>query len=141
MKHNVKITLLIIFMFVVTQFIGLYVVNSNIFNRTEQVNGVTETVTNPVLTAIQPPTIQQQSDFTGYLVSIIIAFVIAIFVLFLLSKFKIGVLLKGWFFVVVAIALFITLNSFFPNYISSLYFLIFAIALALTLSYIKNIFN
>jgi presenilin-like A22 family membrane protease len=137
MKHNFKITLLIIFMFIATQFIGLYVINSNIFNRTVQINGVTETVTNPILSSIQPPAIQQQSDFTQYLVSIIIAFIFAILVLFLLTKFKIGSILKVWFFVVVAIALFITVNSFFPNYVNSVYFFIFAVVLALALSFIK----
>lgn len=137
MKHNIKITILLLSMFVATQFIGLYVVNSNIFNRTVQVNGVTETVTNPILSSLQPPAIEQQSDFTGYLVSIIIAFVFAILVLFLLTKFKVSSILKVWFFLVVAIALFITFNSFFPNYINSVYFLVFAVALALTLSFIK----
>jgi presenilin-like A22 family membrane protease len=137
MKHNWKITVLIILMFVATQFIGLYVINSNIFNRTVSVNGVTENITNPVLSAIQPPPVQQQSDFTGYMISIIISFVVAIVIIFLISKLKIGLLLKGWFFVVVAIALFITINSFFPKYIGSVYFLIFAVLLSLTLSFLK----
>jgi presenilin-like A22 family membrane protease len=137
MKHNVKITILLLFMFVATQFIGLYVVNSNIFNRIIEVNGVTEVITNPILLMIRPPEIQQQSDFTGYFISILIAFIVAIVVLFLLTKFKIGSILKVWFFVVVAMALFITLNSFFPNYINSVYFFIFAILLSLTLSFLK----
>jgi presenilin-like A22 family membrane protease len=137
MKHNVKITILLLLMFVATQLIGLYAINSDIFNRTVQINGVTEVVTNPILSAIRPPEVQQQSDFTGYLISLIIAFVIAIVILFLLTKFKIGLILKGWFFVVVTIALFITFNSFFPNYINSAYFFVFSILFSLTLSFIK----
>lgn len=126
-------------MFVVTQFIGLYVINSNPFYLTTEVNGTAQTVTNPDLQWIQPPQIQTQSDFGAYLGSIIFAFIIAIFVLFLLTKFKIDFILKIWFFLVVAIALFITFNAVFTKYIlsASLYFTIPAIVLALGLSFIK----
>ncbi len=137
MKHNIKITILLLSMFVLTQFIGLYVIDSDIFHRTVEVGGVNETVTNPILSAIEPPEIIRESDFTQYLVSIIFAFILAIFILFLLTKFKIDIILRVWFFVVVAIALFITFNAFFPRYINSVYFLIPAIVLALTLSFLK----
>lgn len=137
MKHNVKITILLLFMFVLTQFIGLYVINSNVFHRTVEVNGVEEDVTNPILTAIEPPEIIQKSDFTTYLGSIIFAFILAIFILFLLTKFKVDIILKVWFFIVVALALFITINAFFPNYINSIYFVIIAVAASLAVSFMK----
>jgi len=136
-KHNVKITILLLFMFVLTQFIGLYVINSNVFHRTVEVNGVEEDVTNPILTAIEPPEIIQKSDFTTYLGSIIFAFILAIFILFLLTKFKVDIILKVWFFIVVALALFITINAFFPNYINSIYFVIIAVAASLAVSFMK----
>jgi presenilin-like A22 family membrane protease len=124
-------------MFVLTQFIGLYVINSNVFHRTVEVNGVEEDVTNPILTAIEPPEIIQKSDFTTYLGSIIFAFILAIFILFLLTKFKVDIILKVWFFIVVALALFITINAFFPNYINSIYFVIIAVAASLAVSFMK----
>ncbi len=127
-------------MFLLTQFIGLYVIDSDPFHmKVVQENGTVETVVNPSLSWIEPPVIQQESDFTTYLGSIIFAFILAIFILFLLTKFKIDIILRIWFFVVVTIALFITFNAIFPKQIltNSLYFTIPAIALALGLSFIK----
>ncbi len=137
MKHNWKITFLLLSMFVLTQFIGLYVIDSHVFERTKEVNGVNESITNPILTAFEPPPVEQTSDFSVYLVSIIFAFVIAIVILFLLTKFKVDIILRFWFFIVIAIALFITFNAIFGNYISSLYFIIAASAAALVLSFFK----
>jgi presenilin-like A22 family membrane protease len=140
MKHNWKITALILFMFVVTQFIGLYVIDSDPFHmKVIQENGTIATVTNPDLTWIQPPEIEQNSDFTAYLGSIIISFIIAIVILFLLIKFKVAVVLKVWFFSVIAIAIFITFNAIFPKEIlsNSLYFTIPAAIIALGLSFLK----
>jgi presenilin-like A22 family membrane protease len=139
-KHNWKITLLLLSMFLLTQFIGLYVINSDPFHiKVVEANGTVATVPNPDLSWIEPPTVTQESDFTAYLGSVIFAFIIAIFILFLLTKFKIDIILRVWFFVVVAIALFITFNAIFPKQIllNSLYFTIPAALAALTLSFIK----
>lgn len=134
MKHNVKITLILLSMFVITQFIGLYVLTSNPFTTNTEVNGTIQTISNPALSWIQPPEIQQESDFGTYLGSIIFAFIFAILILFLLTKFKIDFILKAWFFAVVSIALFISLIAIFPKYF---YFTIPALILALTLAFIK----
>ena len=137
MKHNLKITFILLSMFVITQLIGLYVINANIFSQTVQVNGANETLTNPILSALQPPQPQTEADFSAYFGSMIFAFIIAIVILFLLTKFKIDLVLKIWFFVVVVIALFITFNALFPKYINSIYFIIPALLLALFLGFIK----
>ncbi len=134
MKHNLKITIVLLSMFVITQFIGLYVVNSDPFHIKTEVNGTIETVSNPSLSWLEPPQVTQQSDFGVYFGSILFAFVIAIFILFLLTKFKIAVILRIWFFIVVTIALFISLNAFLPR---TIYFIIPALVLALGLSFIK----
>ena len=141
MKHNWRITFLLLFMFALTQFIGLYVIDSDPFHiKVTQANGTVETVTNPDLSWIQPPEIQEKSDFTAYLGSIIFSFVIAILILFLLTKFKVNIILRVWFFSVVAIALFITFNAIFPKEIlsNSLYFTIPAVILAVGLSFLKT---
>ena len=138
MKHNWKITFLLLFMFALTQFIGLYVINSDPFHRQViQKDGTVQNITNPILSAMQPPEIQQTSDFTFNLGLIIFSFVIAIFILFLMIKFKVDIILRIWFFTVVVIALFITFCSFFPNHIDSLYFIIPALLAALGLSFLK----
>lgn len=134
MKHKPQITIILLLMFVVTQFIGLYVISSDPFHIETEINGVTQIIPNPSLSWIQPPEIQEQSDFGIYFGSIVFAFIIAIFLLFLLTKFKIDFILRIWFFLVVSIALFITLNTFLPK---TIYFIIPAILIALSLSFIK----
>ena len=137
MKHNLKITLILISMFVITQFIGLYVINADVFHQTAQVNGATEILTNPILSVLQPPEPQTQNDFSMYFGSMIFAFIIAVVILFLLTRFKIDLILKIWFFSVVVIALFVTFNALFPKYINSIYFVILALLFALFLGFIK----
>lgn len=134
MKHNVKITLILLSMFLITQFIGLYVINSDPFHITTEVNGAIETVSNPVLSWIEPPKIEQESDFNLYLGSIIFAFVIAILIILFLTKFKIAFILKAWFFTVVVIALFISMTAIFPK---TFYFTVPALILALGFAFIK----
>jgi presenilin-like A22 family membrane protease len=78
-----------------------------------------------------------------YFGSLIISFIIAIILLFFLTKFKIDFILRAWFFTVVSIALFITINAIFLKspwgmmFSNSLYFTIPAIILAVGLSFIK----
>ncbi len=144
MKHNIKITIILLSMFVLTQFIGIYVINSDPFHITvAQTNGTTAVVTNPSLSWIEPPKIQEESDFGAYLGSIIFAFIFAILILFLLTKFKIDFVLKIWFFSVIVIALFITLNAFFLKsplgnlFSNTLYFTIPALLVSLGLAFLK----
>lgn len=99
MKHNLKITVLILVMFLITQFIGIYVTN-NYLNEE-----------NNLPFGLEPPQIEKESDYSILLVGIIFAFVIAILIFLFLTKFKIEFLLKLWFFVVVTIALSISFFS------------------------------
>ena len=123
MKHNIKITIILIAMFIVTQLLGLYVVNHYLVQDNELPYGM------------KPPVAEQESDFyTSFLPSIIIAFVIAISLLFLLTKFNAEFILKLWFFIVVIIALGISFSSF----ISSIkYAPLFVLILAIPLAFIK----
>jgi presenilin-like A22 family membrane protease len=128
MKHNLKVTLIILMMFIVTQFIGLYVVNHYVVQE------------NVLPYGMETPEIENESDFyTSFLPSIIIAFVFAIVILILLTKFNFGFFLKLWFFVVILIAIGIFFNTFLPNekyfpYIA----LVFALPLALIKVYRRN---
>ena len=102
MKHNLRITTVLLLMFIVTQFIGLYVVDH--YAQKDLPLG------------LETPEIRENKEFNQVFVSIVIAFVIAISLLFLLTHFKAEFLLKLWFFVVVAIALLISLMSFIPSF-------------------------
>ncbi len=129
MKHNVKITLVILAMFLVTQFIGLYVVNHY------------SNPGNPLPYGMETPQVENQNDFyTSFFPSIIIAFVFAIVIFIILTKFNFAFLMKLWFFAVVMIALGITLTSFFPNVPNfSLVALLFVFPLALIKTYKTNL--
>ncbi len=116
MKHNIPMTILLLAMFVATQLIGLYVINSDPFHISQEINGTVETTENPALSFVQPPEIQEESDFGIYFSSIVVAFIFAIVILFLLTKFKIDFVLRIWFFAVVAIALDLSLTAIFPEF-------------------------
>ncbi len=116
-------------MFIVTQFIGMYVVNHYLIQNNDLPYGM------------RPPQAQQESDFyTSFLPSIIIAFVVAISLLFFLTKFKAEFILKVWFFLVVIIALGISFSSFLSSLkYAPLLVLIAAIPLAFIKIYKRNI--
>lgn len=102
MKHNLRITALILAMFVVTQLIGLYVVNYYSPEDTK------------LPLDLEPPQPQQPSDYNWFLSSIIMAFLIAILLLFLFTKFKLTFILKIWFLVVIFMALVVSLLAILP---------------------------
>ncbi len=133
-KHNIKITIILVSMFLFTQLLGLYVLNTDPLHITTEVNGTIQTAENPILSWLAPPEAQTESDFSAYFISIIFAFIFSIVILFLLTRFKIDIILKIWFFIVVVIALFISLYALFPKY---LFFTIISLASALTLGFIK----
>ncbi|MEK6817399.1 MAG: presenilin family intramembrane aspartyl protease [Nanoarchaeota archaeon] len=120
MKHKLIIILILLGMFLVTQFIGLYVVEH--YSQNELPYGM------------EPP---KDVDPVNFFPSIIIAFIIAIVLFFLLAKFKIEFILKLWFFIVIVLALGLSINSFFP---ASKYIPIIALAIALPFALIK-VFN
>lgn len=115
MKHNYKITFLLLGMFILTQFIGLYVVNH--YSDTKIVNGNVVNVSAPDLPlGLETQPIKEESDFYSYFSGLIFAFIFAIIILFLLSHIKAAFILKIWFFSVVIIALTISLNAIFPAF-------------------------
>jgi presenilin-like A22 family membrane protease len=123
MKHNLKITFVLIAMFVIAQFIGLYVIN--FYNADDQVLPL----------GMEPPEKPEtQGDYYGFLSSIVVAFIFAILLFFLLSKFKISFILRAWFFVVVSIALTIAFNSFIYKVPSAFQI---SLGLGIVLSFIK----
>src|SRR3989339_2037288 len=98
MKHKLTIILILLGMFLVTQFIGLYVVNH--YSQNELPYGM------------EPPEgVNPENAFP----QIIIAFIIAIALFFLLTKFKIEFILKLWFLIVIVLALGLSINSFLPK--------------------------
>ncbi len=120
MKHNVKITAVLLLMFLATQFIGLYVIDY--YSDKDLPLG------------LDTPKLEEDREYNQMFLSIVIAFVIAIGLLLLLPHFKVAFLLKLWFLIVVVIALMISFISFIPTF---QYYTIIALLLALPLALVK----
>ena len=121
MKHNTKITAILITMFLVTQLIGLFVVASYI-------NGI------DLPYGMEPPADVNQDTSV---VSIVIAFIIAISLFILLTKIKAEAFIRLWFFVVTIIALGLSLNVILLKLTLTFYVSIMAIVIAFPLAYYK----
>jgi presenilin-like A22 family membrane protease len=122
MKHTLKITAILLTMFIITQFIGLYVVSSYIPEE------------KPLPFGLDTPEIEDESDYYGFFSYLIIAFIIAILLLFFLTKFNAEFILKLWFFVVVVIALVISFLAILPAFA---YIFIASVLLAIVLAFFK----
>ena len=141
MKHNTKITIVILAMFLLTQFIGLYVIDT--YSNQRIIEGeITKINPTKILPyGMEIPEIEEEKDYSSNLYSILIAFVIAIVILFTLTRFKAKYVLKTWFFLVTILALGITFTSFIPviKY-ASLIALVIAVPLAVGKIYGRNFF-
>jgi len=122
MKHNWKIIAILLGMFLVTQFIGMYVVSYYAQEGHDLPFGM------------ETPKIEKESDYYNNFIQIIFALVIAVGLLFLLNKFDMAFVLKLWFFTVIVIALGISINSILGRLGYSIFI---AIAIALPLAFIK----
>ena len=134
MKHNLKITVILLTMFVITQLIGLYVVGY--YSPVKIVEGNVTNVTAPDLPfGLETPEIQQESDYYGIFTGIIIAFIIAISLFLIMTKFRIELIIKIWFLVVVILALSISFLSILSPLVS--YSLLITLVLAVPLALVK----
>ena len=109
MKHNIKIILILTTLFLIAQFIGLFI--SNIYFNKE------------LPYDIQKPKFEENTSFANIFIAILIATVFA----FALAKFKAEKLWKFWFFVSVLFALLISFNAFMDQRIALILALIVTI--------------
>jgi len=134
MKHSLKIVILLLSMFFIAQLIGLVVVHQyspQIKQITDEQGNLINKTTYNLPYGMDPP-----QDITpgDTLISIIIAMVIAVVFMLVLMKFKVEFFLRAWFFIVVALALGISINAFIFN-IS--YSGIIALVISLPLAFLK----
>src|SRR3990167_1218258 len=135
MKHNPKITAILLAMFIVTQLIGIYVVSyySPVKVVNQQVTEVTNAPSLPL--GLETPRVEKESQYPGLFLGIVVAFIFAILLFLLLTKFKIEFILKLWFFIVVVIALSVSFLSIFSKFVS--YALVISSVLAFALAIFK----
>ncbi len=120
-------------MFFITQLIGLAVINAYT-PKIEQINinGTLQNVTiNPLPYNLEQPEVDKNVS----LISIVIAFIFAILLVFILTKFKAAVIIRYWFFFVVTLVLGISINALLMQFIyHSLFINEFSIPIAPTLA-------
>ena len=139
MKHTFKITLIIIFLFLLTQITGLFIVSNYLsfeqiqkqVTLIEEGKEVNKTITelNETWTNlpydIERPKLQDKISYLQIFISILLATALAL----LIIKWQKRKLWKLWFFLSVLLALTIAFNPFISQ--------LFAFILALILTYIK----
>ncbi len=142
MKHNIKITLVILSMFLLTQFIGLFVLNSY---ATEKVIDGRFTKVMPVKTIPYGMDVsqEQQQDYQINFASIFFSFLVAILTILFLTKIKAKFILRAWFFFVTTLALAIAINTIIPSQLTASEWIALAIAIPFAYSkiYSRNIIS
>lgn len=157
MKHNFKVTGIIVLMFVISQIIGLGVFYSydNYFGKTSEqliANGTISNETIPDISIVRenlPPPIEikQTIDYVSIIISIVIGITIAVLLFLLLSRINAKLLIKIWFTFVVFLCLSIAFSLLlYPQFGLNLFNLfgkkialaeMIAVPLAIVLTYLK----
>ena len=113
-------------MFIITQFIGLYVINFYLSEQEKIPYGFDQT-----------ENIEKDSElYLQFFISLIISFLLAIAIVFLLMKVRYILFMRAWFFIVIALSLGITLNVI-TSKINLIYPSLFSIVFGVTLAYFK----
>jgi len=140
MKHSLKIVIILLSMFFITQLIGIAVINQyspQVQQTIDDQGNITNKTTYNLPYGMDPP---EGIEPKHTLISIIIAIAIAVVFMLILMRYKAELFLRTWFFVVVTLALAITFNAFFPEMrYTSLIALIISIPLAALKLFKRNI--
>ena len=131
MKHNPKITFILLAMFILTQFIGIYVVNY--YSPVKVVNQQVTEVQNapPLPLGLETPKVEKKSEYNSLFIGVVVAFILAILLFLLLTRLRVEFILKLWFFVVIVIALSVSFLSFLSPFVKQA-----ALALAIAMAFI-----
>lgn len=137
MKHVLKITAILVTMFLVAQLIGIFVANAYLPERVIDPETGNETQVYNLPYGLDPP-----EDIAPIQAgtSILIALFIAVILMFTLMKFKAETFLRLWFLLVVILGIAIALNAFLikiPN--SAIIALVIAIPFGIIKIFQRNI--
>jgi len=142
MKHNIRVTLILLAMFLAAQFIGLYVSTSYLPHQQAVINNQTGQLENRSVYNLpygfNPP---EDVSPTASVISIMISILIAVGIIFLFMRFRAETLLRVWFAFVVMIGIALALNAFLSKIViySSAIALLIALPLAILKIYKRNI--
>jgi len=133
MKHEVKIVGLLLGMFLLTQLIGLVIIDSYIPQNVTKVldNGtiVTEFQNFSIPYDLEPPQVEPQVSFA----SIALSFVIAIIIFIVLTKLRADTVIRVWFTFVVFITLAVSLTALLAKFLPEMALSVDKIALILAI--------
>lgn len=120
MKHTLKITIILVLVFFLSQIIGLSITSQYInFGATEE-TGIVNWDTLPY--NISRPPVEGGSAFT----SILFAILLGTGLIFLIMKYGKVFLWKAWFFLAVSVCLVVAFNAFMPAVIAGIIAIILA---------------
>jgi presenilin-like A22 family membrane protease len=122
MKHTTSITLILVGVFLLSQFVGLWIVDQYIDHPASL--DMQETVWQPLPYHMERPPVENES--TSF-IPLFIAILLGTGLVLILIKYNLSFILKIWFFLVIII----TLAFAFASFLSETYALILAILVAL----------
>jgi len=122
MKHNLKITLLLLILFLTSQFIGLLVLNKYIVKKEVKPSGEVSVVWKETPIVERPEVKNKDYSFLYLITGIIFGTIL----LLLLIKFKKTTLWKIWYFLAIMITLSVSITAFINKTLSFILSLILA---------------
>lgn len=114
MKHILKITIILVIAFFLSQIIGLAIINEYIDHETTEETGNVTWTALPY--DIARPEIEESSSF----IFIILAILLGTFLIFLIMKFGKVFLWKIWFFLAISITLVVAFKPFIPEVLAGI---------------------
>ncbi len=123
MKHDYKVIFTLVLIFLLSQFMGIFIMSNYIPSLIETEDGVVEVKSDLKLTT------SDQEFSSGYevIISMIVALLIGTGLILVLRRFKLHKVWKGWFLLSVTFCLSISITPFFRNvslqYISTFIFI------------------
>jgi len=136
MKHKFSITLILLTMFLATQFIGLFVVDAYSPSSTiDPTTGEIILAQNDLPFGLQSP----EDEPTPTFLSIIFSFALAFALIFVLMKYKWKMIIRIWFFFVITLALAISINAILKTsyFLFPISYSLAALAIAIPLAFLK----
>ena len=116
MKHTIKIIAILVTLFLLTQYIGLYIVSSYTKKTTQVIDGkeITKLKWESLPYEIERPELNQETSF----LSMIIAIFFVTFLILMVMKFNLELIWKIWFFLSVFLCLIIAFSAFMIEQLS-----------------------
>jgi len=142
MKHKVSITLTLLAMFLITQIIGIIILNAYAPTVTETFNDTT----GESIVKVEQPDLpfgleyEENQEPLPNFISILFAIILAAVIFSFLMKYNLKFVMKSWFFLVIIISLGITLYPLLIKYIPHtqlLYIQILTLVITLPLAFYK----